>query len=343
MQGRKWLQATAFNAAAVALGVAAGLVVVAVAGGDVGVALSSFFLGPVSSGSGIQQIFVRFVMLYTIGLGIGLALKAGLWNIGGQGQLIVGMVMVFVVYKFARFLPDPILYVALLLAAAVGGLLWIVVPTVLRVRFGASEIVVTLLLNVVAANFGTYMLNGPIRGSQSFGYPLTDVLPPYFQIPPIIPGSGVTYAVPFTVLIGIALYFVVERTPFGLKANTVGESIETARYAGINVSKVIVTVMLSAGALAGLAGATYVMGFLYHLDAGQFDTSYGYLAIIVALLGRKSMIGIGLASLFFSYVTIGAEEMALAASVQTSVVYAMEGIMLIGVLLSTYFAERRAR
>ena len=312
------------------------------AGGNIEVALSSLFLNPITLSGGIQQIFVRFVLFYTMGLGIGLALKAGLWNIGAQGQLLVGMVMVFVVYTFLAFLPWPALYVAMILGAALGGLLWIAVPTILRVRFGANEIVVTILLNVVAINFAFYMLSGPIKSAgTALGFPHSVNLPAQFQIPSIVSGFPVTYAVPATIAIGIILYLVVERTSFRIRANTVGESTETARYAGISISRVMAITMLAAGALAGLAGATYLMGYRYELDIGSFSTNYGLVAIICALVGRKHMLGIGFASFFFAYMTIGAESMALSANVPTYVVFAMEGIMMFGILLGNYLTERK--
>jgi len=343
MQGLRWLRVTAYNAVAIGLGIAAGLAVVAFAGGDVGVALSTLFLSPITTSAGLQQIFVRFVLFYTMGMGVGLALKAGLWNIGAQGQLIIGMLTVFVVYVYLSFLPYPLVYLLILLFAAVGGLLWIVVPTVLRVRFGANEIVVTLLLNIVSTSVAAYMISGPIKGSQSFGYPITTTLAPNFQIPQLIPGTGITYAVPFTLLIGVVLYFLVERTSFRVSANTVGESLQTANYAGIDIPRVMALTMLTAGALAGLAGATYVMGFLYHLDSGQFQTNFGLIAVIAALVGRKHMLGIAVSSLFFGYITMGAEFMAVASNVQTAVVFAMEGVMLVGILLADFLQRKGLR
>jgi len=315
---------------------------VVLAGGNIEVALSSLFLNPITLGGGIQQIFVRFVLFYTMGIGVGLALKAGLWNIGAQGQLLIGMVMVFVVYTFLASLPWPVLYVAMILGAALGGLLWIAVPTILRVKFGANEIVVTILLNVVAINFAFYMLSGPIKSSgTALGFPHSVELPAQFKIPNIISGVPITYAVPAAIVLGIILYLLVERTSFRVRANTVGESTETARYAGISIPRVMTITMLAAGALAGLAGATYLMGYRYELDIGSFSTNYGLVAIICALVGRKHMLGIGLASFFFAYMTIGAESMALSANVPTSVVFAMEGIMMLGILLGTYLTERR--
>lgn len=312
------------------------------AGGNLGVALSSLFLNPVTLSGGVQQIFVRFVLFYTMGLGVGLALKAGLWNIGAQGQLLIGMVMVFVTYTFLAFLPWPVLYVTMILGAALGGLLWIAVPTILRVKFGANEIVVTILLNVVAINFAFYMLSGPIKSSgTALGFPHSVELPNLFKIPSIVGGVPITYAVPATIALGIILYLVVERTPFRVKADTVGESAETARYAGISIPRVMATTMLAAGALAGIAGATYLMGYRYELDIGSFSTNYGLVAIICALVGRKHMLGIGFASFFFAYMTIGAESMALSANVPTYVVFAMEGVMMLGILLGNYLTERR--
>jgi general nucleoside transport system permease protein len=341
-QGLRWLRATAFNALAVGLGIIAGLAVVVYAGGNIGVALSSLFLDPISSSVGIQQVFVLFVMFYTMALGVGLALKAGLWNIGAQGQFLAGMVMVFVAFVYLRFLPWPVLYVAMVLGAAVGGLLWIAVPTILRVKFGANEIVVTILLNVVATNFGFYMLSGPIKSpGTALGFPITSVLPGNLQIPNIIASVPITYAVPATIAIGIVFYFLVERSPFRVKANTVGENVETARYAGISIPRVMTITMLTAGALAGLAGATYIMGYRYELDIGSFSTNYGLLAIIVALVGRKHMLGIGIAAFFFAYIAFGAQSMAVATGVNTVVVFAMEGVMMIGILMGNYLTERK--
>ncbi len=122
-QGLRWLRTTAYNVLAIGLGILAGLLVVVYAGGNLGVSLSSLFLNPIKLAGGGQQILIRFVLFYTMGMGVGLALKAGLWTIGAQGQLLVGMVMVFVVYAFLAFLPWPVLYVAMILGAALGGLL----------------------------------------------------------------------------------------------------------------------------------------------------------------------------------------------------------------------------
>ena len=318
---------------------------VAYAGGNLEVALSTLFLNPITTSNGLQQTFVRFVLIYTMAMGIGLALKAGLWNIGAFGQWIVGMVMVYVAYDYFTFLPYPLLYASMLLLAAIGGLLWIAVPTILRVKFGANEIVVTLLLNVVGLNFGYFMLFGPIGSVAGYGYPYSKTLAPEYRIPQITSSVPITWAVPATIALGVILYLLVERTAFRVRVNTVGESIETAKYAGISINKIMILTMLAAGAFAGLSGATFDMGNPgggYALNPGSFVPFYGFIAVIAAMVGRKHMLGIGLSSLFFAYFTWGAQAMATVTNLQTSVVLPMEGVMMIGILVTAYFEKRGA-
>ncbi len=342
MQGRLWLRVASYNGVAIALGLVLGLAVVAIAGGNVVQALKSFFITPVSTTDNIGEVLVRFVALYTIGLGVGLALKAGLWNVGGEGQFLIGQVMAFIGVLYIGGIPAPLHILLILLLGAAGGLLWIAVPTILRTKFGANEIVITLLFNIVATFVVLYALSGPIQGkTQSFGFLLTDQIPPSLTLPILIPGTRLSVALFITLGIAIAMYLLVERTAFGLRVSTVGESTETARYAGINVARVFVLVMIVAGALAGLAGAMHATGVIRVLDTGELQPGFGYLAIIVALLGRKNMIGIGVASLLFGYVIVGAQDMAQAVPAQSGMVFAMEGAMLIGVSLASYLLTRR--
>ncbi len=335
------LRVLGFNALAVALGIGAALGIIAAVGGDVWTALTSFLFLPLSDPYNIAEIFVRFIPLYTIGLGIGLALKAGLWNVGGEGQFLIGAVLAIAGAIYIQGLPPPLHLTVMLLLGALGGLLWIIPPAVLRARFGANEIVVTLLLNIVAIQFTLFALDGPIRGKASAGYMITDVLPEELRLPVLIPGTRLSIALIITLAIAVVMYLLVEKTPFGVHAKTVGESWETARYAGISIPKIIMTTMLVAGALGGLAGALHVTGVLHRFDAGQTSHGFGYLAIIVAMLGRKNMAGIGLAALFFAYIIIGAENMSRIIRIPFPIVYAMEGVMLAGVTLADYFLARR--
>ena len=334
-RGRTWLLYGAYYAVAIAIGIVVGLAVVAFAGGNVGLALSTLLTRPITTSAGVQQIFVRFIILCLIGLGVGLALKAGLWNIGGQGQMIIGMVMVFVVFTYMRSLASPLLFVAIVAAAALGGLAWIVIPVILKTKVGANEIVVTLLLNIVASNFGLYMTNCPktwpginpvTRSRRPCQGACDPPLPHLCGAHRSGSGSGPALARGADVL--------------HLEANTVGESTVTARYAGIGVTRVITITMLVAGALAGLAGAFLVMGYLYHPRRAVFHQLRSS-CHHSGSSGRKARQVSPSASRLFAYVTIGVEEMAVVTGkLQSSIEFAIEGIMLVTVLFASYLIDR---
>jgi simple sugar transport system permease protein len=275
-----------------------------------------------------------------MGLGIALGLRAGVWNVGAEGQYIVGSVMaMYVAFHFAS-VPPVLRIVLAMVAGAAGGLLWIFVPALLKARFGANEIVVTLLLNLVASNFLLYALDGPIRGVGSFGYLITDLLPPVLRIPKIIPNTRLGFGVVIAAALVVAFYLLSERTSFGLQIRTVGRNLEAARYAGISVPRVYMVTLLLAGAMAGLAGAIHVTGVIFALDPG-YPSGYGYIAIIVAMLGGTSVVGTTVASIVVSYIVVGAEAMQTAAQVPFALVYTIEGIILFSLAAGQYLIGRR--
>jgi ABC-type uncharacterized transport system permease subunit len=329
-----------FNAFALAVGIVSGLALVAAIGGNTRAASISLLLSPISTVYSTAEIFVRVTVLLIMGLGIALGLRAGVWNVGAEGQYIVGSVMAMYVAFHFTSVPPPIRIVLTILAGAAGGLLWIVVPALLKARFGANEIVVTLLLNLVASNFLLYALDGPIRGAHSFGYLISDLLPVDLRIPKIIPDTRLGFGIVIAAGLVIAFYLLSERTSFGLQIRTVGRNLEAAKYSGISISRVYMVTLLLAGAMAGLAGAIHVTGVIYALDPG-YPSGYGYIAIIVAMLGGTSVIGTAIASVVISYFVVGAEAMQTAAQVPFALVYTIEGIILFSLAAGSYLMGRR--
>jgi len=252
----------------------------------------------------------------------------------------VGSVLAMYVAFHFTSVPPPVRIVLTMLAGAAGGLLWIVVPALLKARFGANEIVVTLLLNLVASNFLLYALDGPIRGVRSFGYLISDLLPPELRIPKIIPDTRLGFGIVIAAGLVVAFYLLSERTSFGLQIRTVGRNLDAAKYAGISVPRVYMVTLLLAGAMAGLAGAIHVTGVIYALDPG-YPSGYGYIAIIVAMLGGTSVIGTAVASIVISYFVVGAEAMQTAAQVPFALVYTIEGIILFSLAAGQYLMGRR--
>jgi simple sugar transport system permease protein len=331
-----------FNALALAVGILAGLGIIAAIGADLKAASTSLLLSPISSTYGFAEIFVRVTILLIMGLGISLGLRAGLWNVGAEGQYIVGSVMAMAAAFYFTSVP-PVLRIVLMLAAgALGGLIWIVVPAVLKAKFGANEIIVTLLLNLVASNFLLYALDGPIRGKASFGYLISDVLPTELRIPKLLPQTRLGLGIVIAFGLVAVFYLLSERTSFGLQVRTIGRNLQAAKYAGIRIPRVMITTMLIAGAMAGLAGAIHVSGVIFTLDPG-YPSGYGFIAIIVAMLGGTSVLGTTIAAVVVSYFVVGAEAMQSATQIPFAIVYTMEGIILFSLAAGQYLLTGRRR
>jgi simple sugar transport system permease protein len=277
-----------------------------------------------------------------MGLGIALGLRAGLWNVGAEGQYIVGSVMAIAAAFYLTSVPPLLRIVLMMLAGAVGGLIWMVVPAVLKARFGANEIIVTLLLNLIASNFLLYALDGPIRGKASFGYLISDILPPELRIPKILPQTRLGLGIVIAAGLVVVFYLLTERTSFGLQVRTVGRNLQAARYAGIRIPRIIMLTLLLSGAMAGLAGAVHVSGVIFTLDPG-YPSGYGFIAIIVAMLGGASVIGTTIAAVVISYFVVGAEAMQSAAGVPFALVYTIEGIILFSLAAGQYLMTIRKK
>lgn len=331
-----------FNALSLAVGIVAGLGLIAVIGGDLRTASTSLLLSPILSVYGFAEVFVRVTVLLIMGLGIALALRAGLWNVGAEGQYIVGSVMAIATAFYVTSLPPLLTIVLMLLAGAAGGLVWMVVPAILKAKFGANEIIVTLLLNLVASNFLLYALDGPIRGKASFGYLISDILPPELRIPKIIPQTRLGLGFAVAVALVVIFYLLSERTSFGLQVRTVGRNLQAARYAGIRIPRIIMSTLLLSGAMAGLAGAVHVSGVIFTLDPG-YPSGYGFIAIIVAMLGGASVVGTAIAAVVISYFVVGAEAMQSAAGVPFALVFTIEGIILFSLAAGQYLMAIRKR
>jgi len=304
-------------------------------------ALRILVLSPLSDPFTASEIMVRFIAIYTIALGVSIALKAGLWNVGGEGQFLIGAVVALYIAKHLSMPSPPITMALMILGAMFFATLWAAPPAALKARFGVNEIVTTLLLNIVASSFTLYALDGPIRGQASFGYLISDVLPPELRLPVLLrlpTGGGDTatwvdtrlsYAVFITIVLAILLHIAVERSPLDTHLGVIARGWRIASYAGINVQRAVLSALLLAGSMAGLAGALHVMGVLYRFDSGQIDHGFGYLAVLAAALGRASIAGTALASLFISYLVIGGEALQRAAGATYAITWVAVGLMMI--------------
>lgn len=290
------------------------------------------------------QLLVKAGPLILIAIGLSLGFRAGIWNIGAEGQYIIGAICGAAVGL--AFYPADGLYIfpLMVIAGAFGGFIWAMIPTVLKTRFGTSEILVSLMLVYVAQNVLSWVSLGPLKNPEGFGFPGSRNLAQYPAAanPEMIAGTGLHWGGITAFLAVIAAYVLLSRHILGFHIRVSGQSPRAARFAGVNPELLVAVCMGISGALAGLAGLFEVTG-----PAGQlttdFNTGYGFTAIIVAFLGRLHPIGILMAGLLMALTYIGGELAQLQFGLPASAVQAFQGMLLFFLLAVDLFTNYRLR
>ena len=288
-------------------------------------AYGALLQGALGSSQGLAETLVQTTSLLLAGLGVALAFRAGLFNIGAEGQLIVGALCTAVagaVLKLPALAEVPLCF----LAGAAGGGAWGAIAGWLRARFGASEVITTIMLNYVAVFGANYLVAGPLRGDAMA--PETALIAPTAVLTPLVPTTRLTLAFPLALVIAVLLAWWLQKTVAGYELRAVGRSERAARYGGIDVSKIIVRAMALSGALAGLAGAAEVLG-LFHRFHGQLSSGYGFTSIAVALLAGSNPIGVIFSAGFFGVLQNGALSMQALAGVPKDLVSVIEGLVIL--------------
>lgn len=286
----------------------------------------------------IAETLVQATNLLFPALGIAIAFRAGLFNIGAEGQLILGGFAAG--WLGAQFpLPGYLAIPMVLLAGALAGGVWGAIPGFLRARFGANEVIATLMLNVVAVLLATYFVGGPLA-QPGGGAQETATLRKAAQLPDLIADSRLTWALIIGLAVAFALRWVLQKTVFGYELRAAGEAPETARRAGIDLGRTALVAMALSGALAGLGGATIVAGVLHRFNTG-LSPGYGFIAIAVALVGNLDPLWILLASLAFGMLQSGGIAMQAEAGVPREVVSLVTGLVIIALAGQRVVAARR--
>jgi simple sugar transport system permease protein len=300
---------------------------------------AALFDGAFGTTSEFAETLVSSTALLFPALGVALAFRAGLFNIGAEGQLVLGGLAAGIV---GVLVPGPpvVAIVATLLAGAVAGGLWGGVAGFMRARFRANEVIATLMLNVVAALLATYAVNGPLHfASANEGE--TPLLAHAAWLPSILGGTRLTIAFPLALLLALALRFVFERTVFGYELRAAGEAPAAAQRAGIDLQRMALLAMSVSGAIAGLGGATLVTGVLHRFNTG-LSPGYGFVAIAVALVGNLEPLWIVIAAFAFGILQNGALSMQAEANVPRDVVNVVEGLVIVALAGRRYVASRRS-
>jgi general nucleoside transport system permease protein len=286
----------------------------------------------------ITETLLKAGPLLLIALGLTTAFRAKIWNIGAEGQYYMGALFGGLVALFLTDLPRAILIPFMLLAAVAGGMFWAYVAAFLKVKMGMNVIISTLMLNYIAILLMEYLARGPLQ--EPGGYlPVSAQFDKVTKLP-LLFGTRVHLGVLIAVLLVPIIYTLLWSTPLGFRVRAVGSRASVARYAGINVEKIIVFVLVLSGGFAGLAGIIEVATLHTRLKSG-ISQGYGFSAILVALLGRMNPIGVTAAALFFAALIIGSEAMHVVYGLPVSLADAIQAIIVLSVLAVDAIARRR--
>ncbi|MCL5676646.1 MAG: ABC transporter permease [Firmicutes bacterium] len=309
-------------------------VLIAVEGKDPWAAFRSLYVGAFGNLETIASSVATAVPLTLAALGVAFAFRAGVFNIGGPGQIYLGAVAATLVGT--RF-PGLSIWVHLplaLLAGFLAGGLYAVIPGTLKVQRGFNEVILTILMNYLAINFVSYLLHGPMKDPAA-NYPQSELITPTARLPQLMKGTELHGGLFLMIVGAIALYWILDRTVLGYQVRAVGGNPQAARYGGIAVGKIIIVAMLISGGLSGLAGSSMVLGTNFRL-LETFALDMGYDAIAVALLGRLNPVGVVLAGLFFGALRNSANVMQIMNGIPVTLIQVIQAVVILCVLAGSY-------
>ncbi|MDB5654899.1 MAG: Nucleoside transporter permease protein 1 [Tardiphaga sp.] len=295
-------------------------------------ALAVYFITPLTDSYSLQEIAVKAAPLVMIAIGLSMCYLANVWNIGAEGQFLIGAVAgSWLAVKTQGTDAGVWVMPAMLLMGAAAGALYALIPAICKVRFGASEILTSLMLVYVAELFLDYLVRGPWRDPAGFNFPTTAEFDPVATVPLIMEGGRLHLGVIITLVVVAAAAVLLGRTIKGFEIRVVGAAPRAARFGGFKSNRLILLTFAISGALAGLAGIIEVAGPIGHLQPG-ISPGYGFTAIIVAFLGRLNPVGILIAGLFLALTFIGGEQAQIAMKIPLDMTKVFQGILLFYVL-----------
>jgi simple sugar transport system permease protein len=286
--------------------------------------LSILASGSVGSSFALQGTLLKSVPLLLTGLSVALAFRAGVWNIGGEGQFLAGALGAFLGARYGMF--------AALAASVIAGAIWASIATAMRLWRNAPEVLTTILLNFIAIHLLGYAVNGPLQ-EASGKYPQSDAIPATAMLPML--GDGELHAgVIIAVAVAIGAWFLLYRTAEGLRLRAMGFNPSAAKWAGVNVNAQLVRAMAISGAMAGLAGGIELLGVTHRLFE-RFAAGYGYAGIAVALLAQLHPLGTIASALFFGALTTGSGELQRTAGISSMVSTLAQAIVILAMIVFT--------
>lgn len=305
----------------------------------VGEALAQFLVQSLSDGYGLSELALKASPIAICGLGLLVCFKAGVWNIGAEGQYVLGAITGSWLALTIGDASLPFSALWVILAGALGGAAWAAVAAGLKRYFEASEILTTIMLNYIAINILMFSVKGPLKDPGGFNFPESAIFSESVLMLRFHDDYRINVFILFAPLLAVFVGFFLYRTRWGFELNLVGSNRPVAENAGVSVKNIQLLSLIFAGAMAGVAGAAETIGPVEQLIP-QLAVGYGYTAIICVYLGRKNPIGILLASLVMGVIYVGSENLQIEYGLSNAISYLFQGLILFYLLLSDYLVKR---
>jgi len=314
------------------------------------VAYAALVEGAFGSLNAIADTLVRATPLLFVGVGICIASRGGVTNIGGEGQFVVGALCAVLVGLSFPDGPALLVVPAALLAGMVGGAIWGGIPGLLKAHFNVNEILSTVMMNQIAVQGMNFLLIGPLMDpvqlQRASRIPQTARISPAFDLPRLAP-TRLHLGTLLAILMAVLVYILLWRTTLGYRIRAVGLNKEAARYAGINVPRYIAFSLALSGALAGLAGAVQIYGVNFRMftdgSATGFTGSAGFHGIVAALFGQLHPLGTIPAAFLFGGLLVGANKLQRAVQVPAALIVTLNGLVVVFVVSTELWRQKRAR
>ena len=316
---------------ALAITVVIGVLLFLALGKDPVRGLQVFFWEPIRSPYALGELMVKTTPLLLIALGLAVCFRSNVWNIGAEGQFVIGAVLAGAVALLAGKDTSRWIVLAILVAGIAGGMLWAAIVALLRDRFNANEILVSLMLVYVAQQVLIYLVFGPLKDPAGYNFPQSKTFEAVTQIPRLMAGSRITIGLAIALAGVAALWVFLFRTRAGFAQQVGGLAPAAARYAGFSSRRALWIALLTSGGAAGLAGALEVAGPLGQLTP-YVPAGYGFAAIIVAFVGRLHPVGMVLSAILMSMFYIGGELAQSRLGLPNSLTGVFQGLLLFTLL-----------
>ena len=327
---------------------ALGAFMLLILGANPGEAFGAMWEGAFGSTNALAETLVKATPLLLVGLGICIAFRGNVINIGGEGQMIVGAICATVIGISVPEGPGWLIITLSLVTGFLGGALWGSIPGALKAYFNVNEILSTIMMNAIAVQGMNFLLRGPMIDPEQLELaskiPQTARLVEAFHLPRLVP-TRLHLGAAIAVVLAVLVYILLWRTTLGYQIRAVGQNPDASRYAGMNVKRNIVIALLLSGAFAGLAGAVQVYGLNYRMitdgSATGFTGSAGFNGIVAALFGQLHPIGTIPASILFGAMLVGANKMQRVVQVPSALIIALNGLVVVFVVSSEIWRRRR--